>query len=57
MKLPEISDRKMLVESGGVMMPGMPIKISGFPDSSTRPPAPELNQEGSALRKEFGEEH
>lgn len=54
MKLPEIHDRKMLVESGGVMMPGMPIKISGFPDSSTRPPAPKLNQEGTSLREEFG---
>ena len=54
MQLPEIHDRKMLFESGGGMMPGMHIKISGFPDSSTRPPAPKLNQEGTSLREEFG---
>ncbi len=53
MKMPQVKERHMLVESGGMLMPGMPIKISGYPDPDTRPPAPELNEEGDLLRKEF----
>jgi CoA:oxalate CoA-transferase len=34
-------------------MPGNPIKISGYRDPSVRAGAPELNQHGPALRKEF----
>jgi CoA:oxalate CoA-transferase len=35
-------------------MPGNPIKISGYDDPPVRVAAPELNQHGEALRREFG---
>ena len=43
----------MLIEAGGVRMTGNPIKISGYDDPKERIGAPELNQNGAALRKEF----
>lgn len=35
-------------------MPGNPIKISGYDDPPERVGAPQLNQRGEALRREFG---
>ncbi|WBO24503.1 CoA:oxalate CoA-transferase [Sphingomonas abietis] len=46
--------RNMVVEAGGMKMPGNPIKISGFPDSDRRTAAPDLDQHGASLRAEFG---
>jgi CoA:oxalate CoA-transferase len=51
--LPQTKARNMIVSAGGLKMPGNPIKIAGYPDSSTRPAAPELDQHGSSLRQEF----
>jgi CoA:oxalate CoA-transferase len=50
---PQTKARNMLIEAGGVRMPGNPIKISGYADPSTRVGAPTLNQHGGALRREF----
>jgi len=51
--LPQTAARKMVVTAGGLKMPGNPIKLSSYPDGDTRPAAPELDQHGAALRREF----
>ena len=51
---PQIKARNMLIEAGGLRMPGNPVKISGYPDPPVRAGAPALDQHGAALRKEFG---
>jgi CoA:oxalate CoA-transferase len=51
---PQTRARNMLIEAGGVRMPGNPVKISGYVDPPTRAGAPTLNQHGDALRREFG---
>lgn len=51
--LPQTAARKMVVTAGGLKMPGNPIKLSSYDDSDTRPAAPDLDQHGAALRKEF----
>ncbi|WP_020176832.1 CoA:oxalate CoA-transferase [Methyloferula stellata] len=50
---PQTVARNMLIEAGGVRMPGNPVKISGYEDPSVRVGAPTLNQHGDALRREF----
>lgn len=52
-ELPQTAARHMVVDAGGIRMPGNPIKISGYDDPLVRPPAPELDQHGPALRQEF----
>lgn len=54
LELPQTKARNMVIEAGGLRMPGNPIKISGYSDPSVRPGAPALDQHGFALRKEFG---
>jgi len=44
----------MIIEAGGIRMPGNPVKIHGYNDPTERLAAPELDQHGDALRKEFG---
>ncbi|MBB2198790.1 CoA:oxalate CoA-transferase [Gluconacetobacter sp. 1c LMG 22058] len=51
--LPQTAARKMVVTAGGLKMPGNPIKLSSYADSDARPAAPDLDQHGAALRKEF----
>lgn len=51
--LPQTAARNMVIEAGGVRMPGNPVKISGYDDPAVRPGAPSLDQHGQALRKEF----
>jgi CoA:oxalate CoA-transferase len=47
--------RGLVIDVGGLPMPGNPMKLSGYPES--RPgPAPALDQHGEALRTEFGPE-
>ncbi|MTC60150.1 CoA:oxalate CoA-transferase [Providencia rustigianii] len=53
MQLPQTQARNMLIEAGGIKMPGNPIKISSYPDPKERKGAPELNEHGEILRKEF----
>ncbi len=50
---PQTKARNMLIEAGGVHMPGNPIKISSYPEPAARGAAPTLNQQGDALRHEF----
>lgn len=53
-ELPQTAARNMLIEAGGIRMPGNPIKISGYNDPSIRPGAPALDQHGDSIRREFG---
>jgi CoA:oxalate CoA-transferase len=46
--------RNMVVDAGGLPVPGNPVKASAYPDPPTRPPAPALDEHGDAVRKEFG---
>jgi CoA:oxalate CoA-transferase len=49
-----IRSRRMVIEAGGLPMPGTPIKYGDYPDPAERPAAPLLDQHGEALRQEFG---
>lgn len=53
-ELPQTKARNMIVEAGGIRMPGNPIKISGYADPHIRPGAASLDQHGEQLRLEFG---
>ncbi|MGG4609352.1 CoA:oxalate CoA-transferase [Providencia sp. Me31A] len=53
LNLPQVAARNMLINAGGVKMPGNPIKMSAYPDPTIRDGAPELNQHGDQLRQEF----
>jgi CoA:oxalate CoA-transferase len=44
----------MVVDAGGLALPGNPMKIAPWPDPVTRPAAPELDQHGAAVRAELG---
>ncbi|MGI4983299.1 MAG: CoA:oxalate CoA-transferase [Janthinobacterium lividum] len=52
-QLPQTAARNMLIEAGGVRMPGNPVKISNYPDPAVRAGAPTLDQHGQAIRAEF----
>jgi CoA:oxalate CoA-transferase len=54
---PQTNARNMLIEAGGVRMPGNPVKISGYDDPPVRVGAPALDQHGAALRQEFRASH
>lgn len=53
---PQPLARNMIVRAGALFMAGNPVKISGFPDATTRPPAPELDADGPRIRREFADE-
>jgi len=40
--------------SGPLKLAGNPMKLSGFPDPSTRPPAPDLDGDRDAILRELG---
>ena len=50
---PQVQARNMIVTAGGLRMPGNPVKMSAFADSTTRPPAPELDADGERIRREL----
>lgn len=54
-ELPQTQARNMVIEAGGVRMPGNPIKLSTYHDPRVRPGAPQLDQHGAALRREFAD--
>ena len=45
--------RQMVVDAGGVPVPGSPVKLSAWPDPGHRPAAPLLDEQGAAIRAEF----
>jgi CoA:oxalate CoA-transferase len=46
--------RNMVVDAGGLPVPGNPVKTSAWPDAVTRPAAPDLDEHGAAVRAELG---
>jgi CoA:oxalate CoA-transferase len=50
---PQTKARNMMIEAGGIRMPGNPVKIEGYEDPTERVGAPELDEHGAALREEF----
>jgi CoA:oxalate CoA-transferase len=51
---PQVQARNMIVNAGSLRVAGNPIKLSAFPDPTTRRPAPALDADGTAIRKELG---
>ena len=56
---PQVAARTMVVAAddpavGPLRMAGNPIKIAGFADPATRPPAPDLDADRAAILKELG---
>ena len=47
------TSRQMVVDAGGVPVPGNPVKLSAWPDAGSRPAEPVLDEHGDALRAEF----
>jgi CoA:oxalate CoA-transferase len=45
--------RQMVVDAGGVPVPGNPVKLSAWPDAGSRPAEPVLDADGAAIRAEF----
>jgi CoA:oxalate CoA-transferase len=45
--------RQMVVQAGGVPVPGNPVKLSSWPDPGERRPAPLLDEHGVAVRAEL----
>jgi CoA:oxalate CoA-transferase len=50
---PQTAARNMILRVGGVRAPGNPIKMSTLDDPPQRPPAPALDADGPALRREL----
>jgi CoA:oxalate CoA-transferase len=50
---PQTRARNMIVDAGGLRMPGNPVKFNAFADPPTRPPAPDLDADGERIRAEF----
>jgi CoA:oxalate CoA-transferase len=46
--------RNLVVDAGGLPVPGNPVKASAYPDPVDRPAAPGLDEHGPAIRVEFG---
>ena len=46
--------RRMVVDAGGVPVPGQPLKLSAWPEPEGRPAAPLLDEHGAGVRAEFG---
>jgi CoA:oxalate CoA-transferase len=46
--------RRMVVDAGGLPVPGNPIKASAWDDPAVRPAAPGLDEHGDTVRAEFG---
>jgi CoA:oxalate CoA-transferase len=45
--------RQMVVDAGGLPVPGNPLKLSTWPDPGFRPAAPGLDEHGPSIRAEF----
>ncbi len=47
--------RNMVVDAGGLPVPGNPVKTSAWPEETSRPAAPALDEHGHALRRELAD--
>jgi CoA:oxalate CoA-transferase len=45
--------RQLVVDAGGLPVPGNPVRLSAFPDDGVRPAAPALDEHGARIRAEF----
>ena len=45
--------RNMVVDAGGLPVPGQPLKLSAWPDPTSRPAAPALDEHGAAIRAQL----
>ncbi|HUR13260.1 MAG TPA: CoA transferase [Mycobacteriales bacterium] len=45
--------RNMVIDAGGLPVPGQPLKLSAWPDPPTRAAAPGLDQHGAAIRAQL----
>jgi CoA:oxalate CoA-transferase len=52
---PQVRARNMIIETGGLRVPGNPIKMSAFDDPPTRRAPPDLDADGERIRREFSE--
>ncbi len=50
---PQSTARNMVVDAGGVPVPGNPVKLSAWPDPPIRRAAPGLDEHGPAIRREL----
>ena len=50
---PQSAARQMVVDAGGLPVPGNPVKLSAWPDGGVRPAAPKLDEHGAAVRAEL----
>lgn len=48
--------RSMVVEAGGLPVPGQPLKLSAWPDPTVRPAAPALDEHGPAIRAQLSKD-
>jgi CoA:oxalate CoA-transferase len=51
----QVQARNMIVDAGGLRVPGNPIKMSAFADPPTRGAPPDLDADGERIRQEFAE--
>jgi CoA:oxalate CoA-transferase len=50
---PQTRARNMIIDAGGLRMPGNPVKFDAFADPPTRRPAPDLDADGDRIKAEF----
>ena len=50
----QVKVRRMVVDAGGIPVPGNPVKASAYDDPEVRAAAPLLDEHGPAVRAEFG---
>jgi CoA:oxalate CoA-transferase len=50
---PQTKARNMIIDAGGLRMPGNAVKFNAFADPPTRRPAPDLDGDGDRIREEF----
>ncbi len=50
---PQVRARNMIVQAGDTFMAGNPIKLSAWPESASRSPAPALDADGERIRQEL----
>jgi CoA:oxalate CoA-transferase len=49
----QVTARRMVIDAGGLPLPGNPMKMSGYDDPVHRAAGPELDSDGATIRAEF----